>query len=90
MSLIGRISGDFRHLCKPATVYFVLRAQYRRGHFGGGTLRPVLDLDSAFDVSHRVRFHILVNGYLSARAVFCSYWIDDAGIIHFGSVWEGS
>ena len=24
MSLIGRISGDFRHLCKPATVYLAI------------------------------------------------------------------
>jgi hypothetical protein len=26
MSLIGRISGDFRHLCKPATVYLAISA----------------------------------------------------------------
>ena len=50
--------------------YVVLRAQHRRGHLQRGDLHPVLDLDSAFDVSHGLRLHFLVLGGVSAGAVF--------------------
>ena len=70
--------------------FFVLRAQHRLGHFRGGDLHSVLDLDPALDVSHRVRFHFLVNGGVSDRAVFCPHWAHDGRVKQFDPGWQSA
>jgi hypothetical protein len=70
--------------------FFVLRAQHHRGHFRRGALYFVLDLDSAFDVSYWVRFHFLVNGGVSDRAVFCPDWAHDGRVKQFDTGWQSA